>query len=292
VSAILGAVAVWLCWLTLGRVTQKPAVRLAGTIVFGLSSVFWFHASYGNSWYFSHVVAVVFLWLLLLALLREPPAAFLAGVALSAAIGSRVSLLLAVPVLAGFLWHRARSLRPVFLFGLGLLPLLSLNGAFNAARYGSPWDNGQAIAMAQNRDPVFDPARGLFHWSYVPRNAAVHFLGLPDLLPRFPWVVPDRMGMSLLLTTPAVLYAFRARRGPLTLAAWAVVLLLMLPSLFFFFTGWTQFGWRYSLDFFPFLLLLIVLGFRERVSGLAWTLIGAGVLVNLWGVVTWRLMGW
>ena len=61
VSLLLGALDVALMWWVLGKVVRNQKVRLAGTVLFGFGSVFWFHASYGNSWYFAHVVTTLFL---------------------------------------------------------------------------------------------------------------------------------------------------------------------------------------------------------------------------------------
>ncbi|HEY9766686.1 MAG TPA: hypothetical protein V6C82_09980, partial [Chroococcales cyanobacterium] len=73
---------------------------------------------------------------------------------------------------------------------------------------------------------------------------------------------------------------------------WLSVFLLVLPSVFYFYVGWKEFGWRYSLDFMPFLVILTTLGFREKMTPLKTLLVAACVLVNLWGVVYWRLMNW
>jgi hypothetical protein len=52
--------------------------------------------------------------------------------------------------------------------------------------------------------------------------------------------------------------------------------------------GWAQFGYRYALDFMPFVWLLIVLALRQRQLSIehpnrALALIVIGVVVNLWG---------
>ena len=50
--------------------------------------------------------------------------------------------------------------------------------------------------------------------------------------------------------------------------------------------GFTQFGYRFSLDFTPFLMLLVAKGMRENLGWLEKALIILSVLVNLWGVVS------
>lgn len=86
-------------------------------------------------------------------------------------------------------------------------------------------------------------------------------------------------------------------RDRLAVACWAAIVALALGDWLFAATGWAQFGYRYGLDFMPFLWLLAAMA----VPRLRWfhaVLIGAAVLVNLWGVL-WifkfaqaQLFGW
>lgn len=86
-------------------------------------------------------------------------------------------------------------------------------------------------------------------------------------------------------------------RDRLVVAAWAAIVPLTLVNWMFTGTGWAQFGYRFALDFIPYLWLLVVIA----VPKLRWyhaVLIGASVLVNLWGVL-WveklgpaQLFGW
>jgi hypothetical protein len=60
--------------------------------------------------------------------------------------------------------------------------------------------------------------------------------------------------------------------------------------------GWVQFGYRFSLDFAPWALLLVALAL-DRLRSAAAVLLGGGlvavsVAVNLWGVVMGNALGW
>lgn len=94
------------------------------------------------------------------------------------------------------------------------------------------------------------------------------------------------------------LVAAVAARDRLVLAAWAGIFAIALLDFTFAATGWAQFGFRYSLDFMPLLILLIVIALKDGVRWHHALLIGAAVLVNLWGVL-WifqfssaQLFGW
>jgi hypothetical protein len=110
-----------------------------------------------------------------------------------------------------------------------------------------------------------------------------------------------RTGVQLLpfwVLLAGALVAAAVARDRLVLACWAAILAIALVDWTFAATGWAQFGYRYGLDFMPFLFLLIVVAVGQRIERHHEVLIGIGVLVNLWGVL-WifqfsaaQLFGW
>lgn len=96
----------------------------------------------------------------------------------------------------------------------------------------------------------------------------------------------------------AALVAAVVERDRLVLAAWAAILAIGLADFTFAATGWSQFGYRYSLDFMPFLFLLVVIAVGRQLRWYHAVLIGASIVVNSWGVL-WilqfapaQLFGW
>ena len=75
------------------------------------------------------------------------------------------------------------------------------------------------------------------------------------------------------------------QRDRLVLACWAAII----PIAFFIFTfaatGWAQFGYRYGLDFMPFLWLLVAKAIGDDLKWYHVALILAGVAVNVMGVL-------
>jgi hypothetical protein len=99
-----------------------------------------------------------------------------------------------------------------------------------------------------------------------------------------------------LLVAAAITLAI-GTRDRLVVACWAAIVALVIINWMFAATGWAQFGYRYGLDFMPFLWFLVVLAVR-RVRWHHAVLIGLAVLINLWGVL-WifkfapmQLFGW
>ena len=117
--------------------------------------------------------------------------------------------------------------------------------------------------------------------------------------PDCPLVMPIDIGTSILLSAPGLLIAlFAVRRHPLarlTVGVGVTVVVIALFNLAHFSQGWVQWGYRFSLDFIPFLLPLVALGAGHadgRPRGIAIALVIAGAAINLWGVAWGQLLGW
>ena len=117
--------------------------------------------------------------------------------------------------------------------------------------------------------------------------------------PECPLIEPRDVGTSLVLSAPGLLLALfalrRWRRSRLVIGAVPAVLAIALFNLAHFSQGWVQWGYRFSLDFIPFLLPLVALGAagaggRPRRTAVA--LVIAGAAINLWGVTWGKTLGW
>jgi hypothetical protein len=115
--------------------------------------------------------------------------------------------------------------------------------------------------------------------------------------------VPRDIGMSILLTSPALLLMVpalrRYGRSRLVTGAALGALLVAVANLMHFSQGWVQFGYRFANDLLPMALILVALGFERLVSGgrrwtmpLAIALIVVSIAVNAWGVAWGRILGW
>ena len=175
---------------------------------------------------------------------------------------------------------------------LALVPLV-LSGAlllgYNYTRFNNVFDFGY---LRQNVSPDLAAnlrTYGQFNLHYVPHNVWAMLLSVPTWDAARNQFLPNVEGMSLLLTTPALVYlAVVPRRSPLVTGAWVAIGLLLIPLLTYYNTGWWQFGYRFSMDFMTPVLILLAIAAGEGVGWKMRVLILLGVVVNEWG--TWWFM--
>jgi hypothetical protein len=312
ISIALGAVNVALAWWVLQGMGLTWRRALGFTAVFAFGTIVWYSAQAGSSWQFAHVVAIAATLLALrLAQLDAPPWAI--GLCFGVALLSRLPTALAGVFFAAYLvdravrardgavgpfgalgieaarisviglpWPAITRLAVSFVVGAGIP--LALYGAYNVARFGSPTEAGYGLIPGLLQEAQYQ--NGFFSLVNVPRILYAMFLTTPVQVPGFPWVQPRLLGgLSILLTTPAFLWAIAARRADwFTLGAWASAILILVPTVLHADPGGAQFGFRYAQDVYPFLLLLMVRGMRGRVTFEAGLAIAVGLVVNIWGM--------
>lgn len=286
-SIFLASLCVAFTWLMLKKTGVNETKALWLTALFGFGTCFWFTAAVGSAWYIEHVSAVLFLTLaIIFALYKKSP--FFTGLILGFAFLSRLPVILSFPFFLLLIYQQNDAWKPrlkqaaYFLIGLGII--VGVYELYNFGRWGVFSDLGYTLIPGIQQDPYF--TSGIFSPSYIPRHIYAFFFQGPILLNNFPYFEPNWMGLGLFFTTPAFLYIFRGPWHKLSkYAAFAVICIL--PILITHGTvGFTQFGYRFSLDFTPFLMLLVAKGMNENLGWHEKALIILSVLVNLWGVVS------
>ena len=159
----------------------------------------------------------------------------------------------------------------------------------NLVRFHSPTEFGHTYLDVRQQLQI--EHWGLASYHYLTRNLATAFTLLPILPGRAPWVQISGHGLALWFTTPLLLYTLWPREKPAVhRALWITVACVAVPTLFYQNSGWVQFGYRFSLDYMVFLIMLIAIGAR-RLGWLARGLILAGILINLFGAFTFNRVG-
>jgi hypothetical protein len=267
------------CWVAFALARRlgfprEDAFLLA--LAFGLASPFVGVAALPISNYFAHVVASGCLLLALHEFFGRRRFGWI-GVCLGVALGSRLSAGLGTAFFLGAIALDANPLARKARSALALLAPVAAVGAllllYNAARFDDPFQTG--YALQQVPDPVQLRARsfGLTSPVHVPGNLYYALLRLPEpvfaegtrSVMVFPWLRPDPWGMSLLVTSPWLLALLRLPRPGVVPRLLLGTSALVAGGLAFTWSmGYAQFGYRFALDFLPFLWAAFALGVRVR----------------------------
>ncbi len=302
----LGALNVALVWSLMGRLGSTRSLQTGLTILFALGSPHLFSAvQSGNTWPMMHIVTVFGLLVALRAVFSPPTlgSGLTMGLGLGLAYLTRQPVLLAVPFIASMgletllgvggalRWVRGLNWKQggAFVGGFGACVAFAL--AYNWARMGNPLDSGYERVILAITPKYFLP-HGLFSLEYLGRNLHAYFLSAPDRIASFPFFRPSQFQMSMVLVFPALLLIpladWRKRENWLAFGAIAA---MMAVYLFYYWTGATQFGMRYAVDWLPLAMLLIASAGKGR-KPLVWLVAILGIAVEAWGLVMWRLSGW
>lgn len=159
-------------------------------------------------------------------------------------------------------------------------------------RFGVPWDKGYFLIPGVLDEPWF--SKGILHYSYIPHNLYTLFLSLPMVLPSAPFIQPSWNGLSILITTPAFVLLLKSKFKDWEVR-FAILACLAIGGFVLMHgsNGFAQFGYRFAIDFYPFLFFLFIKRFENGPpSKFAWLLLFASVLVNTWGVLWINKFNW
>ncbi len=290
INALLAAGGVGICWMLLGRIgVRRLFDRFALTVLFGFSTQILWVTTRGGVWHTGHLIATILTFACLIELWGRRRA-WLIGVLAGAAFLTRAPLAFAVPFYALLLDERPATWsipwRRWAWLTLGTLPAILFFFAYNQLRFGTPFESGYALATLPGFLEV-QREKGLFSLAHLPMNLDYLLVHLPYPIPEFPYLRPDGLGLSVLITSPGLLFAGRAdwRDG----RSWwllGAALLVLIPTLLYYGGGWLQYGYRYFLDSVPFVVALCGLAaVHRRGIGHGWLrLIAFGTVVMALGV--------
>jgi hypothetical protein len=280
--------------------TRRSAIDdLWLTVMFGVGSVYYYCAVVGQVWFTAHMVAVTtvigFAWAAIDA--RRPA---LAGLFIGLGLATRPPGLGLMAVL--FLWeamhvsgvivaHDGRwrlrmtsrtvavLARKLLAFTWPLAIVLAVLCVHNALRFANPLEFGHRYLNVQWQERI--QRFGLLNYHFLSRNLTAALLLLPRILTRWPFIKISQHGMSLLVTTPGLAYTVApAERSRLTLPLWLTILATALPSLLYQNSGYVQLGYRFSLDYMVFFVMLIAVRNRP-LSRLFKGLVLVSIPINL-----------
>ncbi len=295
VCMLFGALDVFFVWILVERMKIEGALRVGVTILYGFGTVHYSASIIGTIWFYAHVVAELGMLLALVEFFGQRRFALI-GFWMGLAFLSRQATILGSIFFLGWLvWERPeRWIQKGLSFGAGFAPPFLCQSWFNWARFGDPMESGYMLQnyYSSAQAPAIKKY-GLFNLAYIPKHLKLIFTEMPEILPQFPFIRPKPEGMNIWLTTPAFFALITSNwRDLIVVLAGLAAFLISLPALIYTATGWVQFGYRYALDYLPFLFLAIASGLQRMPKVLAWILIILSVLVNIWGVYWTVKLGW
>lgn len=260
--------------------TEREELWLVALLAFG--TVLFFSSVGGRVWYTAQVcgvaLALVYTWASVEA--KHPVAA---GIALGAAALTRTAMAFMLPLFLFELWRCRRTewKRPALQFAIPVALFAIAGFIYNAVRFHSPTEFGHTFLDVRQQLQI--EQYGLAGYHYLSRNLAVALTLLPELPGRAPWVQVSGHGLAIWVTTPALLLVlWPKQKPPIHRALWITVACVAAPSLLYMNSGWVQFGYRFSLDYMVFLVVLLAIGGRP----ISRILIAACIAINLFGAVT------
>lgn len=286
-SLVVGIVAAWLALPLVRAYGPRGRARwwLASLVAFG--TLLLPLTARGSFFYLAHLEAMAATTVALVEW-RGRRRAWVVALAIGLAGLARPTVLLAlVPFGAALLWRSRARLRTALELLVPAGAIVVAIGAWNLVRFGSPLETGYATSTLTNEVLLAARTRGMFALSHVPRNLAMLVGGGFELGPRFPWLLPNPYGHSILLTTPALLAAAQApwRNGTSRLLLGSAALVIVPLLLYYGGGGFHTYGYRYAMDAMPFLLALVALAARRRFGRLEQALIVLSIGFCGYGVV-------
>lgn len=308
----------------LSQRTVREDLWLTAALAFG--TVFFFAAVQGRVWFTAHVVGVVFclayVWCAIEA--RHP---ILAGLCLGLATMTRTPMAFMFPLFAFEAWRvsawrpgvgagveadadsdadsdadanaaadadvgpalpdRIRAfVRVGALFAAPIVVIAIIAMIHNYVRFAELGEFGHRYLNVRQQQQM--ETIGMFSYDYLSRNLAVAFSLLPGISSTAPYISISGHGLAMWFTTPILFLVLWPRvKNGIHRGLWVTVALVAIPTFLYQNSGWFQFGYRFSLDYMVFLILLIAVGGRP-LSKIVKGLIIASVIVNLFGAWTFN----
>lgn len=303
ISVFIGSVTVVMAYIVAKDITTKAegsanknqSKHIWAAIMLGFGSIFWCLASTGSVWFIAQVTSVFFLlWAIHEAYNKSRP--IIMGLLVGASFWCRLPTILGIFFFAGLIISRQphknwkakfqMAFPSLIKLAIGAGIFVALDMIYNYVRFGTPFDVAYWMIPGILNEPWFN--LGLFNLSYIPQNLVPFLFGLPNFTSTAPYMIIPMRGLAIWFTTPAFIFSIKSKiKDSITGLAWLAIILIAIIIFTKGLSGW-GFGYRYAVDFYPFLYILTLKGIGEKIRWYHKLLIILGVIVNLWGVIVFN----
>lgn len=234
-------------------------------------------------------LGVPFILLALLAYLSNKHP-LLIGLLIGLATMTRVTLMLSVVFFFFELIQKRFTIKQFILMLIPVIIAVSLLGAYNNRRFHSVLETGYNYNISIRDLPIGANLKyGDKSIMHIPANLYSFLIMSPEpfkekgdgFILKFPYMKLSPWGAAIWFTSPLFLLLLcRFRKGIYTISAGLAAIALSLPVFTWYSIGYAQVGYRYALDFLPFLFLLLIPTLSPKLTKTAIFLIILGVIFN------------
>lgn len=273
--------------------TNSVAISFAvlfSTAYLGVALIPW-------SWYYAQVVGFSLILLALEAYFFHR-SWLIIGIFIALAYTTRVSLIFTAVFFILNLLYSDLSKRIKFKkLTILLIPIITsiiVLGFYNHARFGNPMETGYSIQQWNGGPIVANRTLGLWSLIHIPRNLYSMFLKMPEpiFIPgtetmQFPYLKVDGSGISILFTSPIFIWILFSNWKQLKVKSAAIASLVIIFALSGSFSnGSWQSGYRFAIDYYPMLFVILIHSFKKDVSYKFITITIMAFLINLYFINT------
>ena len=306
-SMFFSAINTSLVFLIFDQLIRRQWIKLSSSSVLWLVLLFAFGTPHlwvgisGRFWFVSQILTVTFLGLAVFSALKSW-SPWIIGICIGLAVGARPNGLMSWPFvfaitmqimkeeqeIINFKRIFAWSFKTAIPIGAAVLGLL----LYNYARFENFLDFGYVTIDGDPGIVQNAQTHGLFSTYYIPYNLRVMLLYLPEIHWGSRWpILPSSAGMSIFLTTPALIYLFHRYESKWWIfGAWAAVLFNFIFLILYHNTGKDQFGYRYILDALVPLSALLAAALGKKIPWHFILLLILSIIINLYGT-NWFMNG-
>jgi hypothetical protein len=236
-----------------------------GSVFIGISTV-------PFSWQFAQVITTFLLFMAFYEYANRKRY-WLLGIYMSLAFLTRLSAGLGIIFFILEIILRSRQrMRDLIILLLPFVIAINILAWYNYARFGSITEHGYSMQIIL--EPLLTARDyGLFNPIHIPGNLYYFLLSTP--LPvfkdnishvlKFPFLANNPWGMSIFITSPYLfLLFFQKHKDAESKLIWITVGIVALIIFSNYGIGYRQFGYRYSLDFLPWLFFLLIKNWQGK----------------------------
>ncbi|MBI3486478.1 hypothetical protein HY025_06120 [Candidatus Daviesbacteria bacterium] len=258
------------------KITSNHMSSLWLSFGFIFSSTYLYIAMIPFSWYFAQIIGTFFILLSILEFLGRRRY-LLIGIFIACSTLTRLNLsgviifFLIMVILAK---NKKHLLLNIILLITPLICSFLLLFFYNYLRFKNIFQPGYSYQILYLKELFKNRDFGLWNLIHIPANIYYLFLKGPDGVFKagtkvltLPYIKPDPWGMSIFLTSPIFIWIFKApQRENIVKAATITSLIMLALILGYYGIGVREYGYRYAVDFYPFLFILLVFSLKNGVS--------------------------